>query len=297
MEPEKQIEQYSEQVLGLGGSGPTLSIDERIELLLRYSEIISNASVERAADALSDEIHTHHDRYSEEQRARAIAGMMKLALSTYEESTALDHAFKVSGLDPVLGALIYSLSAIHGPEQNLYLVSEGLLNIDAKLTASVLIEVAQHDPSERERKLALEWLIHRLPMEAENIAKRLPEGDTLAMQIQEQLSRAEPITQPSQQSTLSASERETIERILPAIQVVLSGTDPSYRLKAVEVLAQEKPCYAIPLLTVATQVRDGEVREAGLQALNRVDPVATESLRQGASTFLSRVVDSPEVNL
>jgi len=82
-------------------------------------------------------------------------------------------------------------------------------------------------------------------------------------------------------------------RILPAIQQITSGTNSSYRVRAVDVVAEEQPLYAIPMLTLAAQVSEPQVRDAAITALARLDPETAHIVSETRPSFVSRLdVDS-----
>lgn len=109
-----------------------------IGTMLRCEDGIDNAIVQDAAETAWLAIREDPTRFSDIERGRAIAGITKLALGTWEEATAFENAWRVSGLSDTLGAVVYALIATHGSEGNIFLVSEGLYRIDRDLTEVVL---------------------------------------------------------------------------------------------------------------------------------------------------------------
>jgi hypothetical protein len=91
-------------------------------------------------------------------------------------------------------------------------------------------------------------------------------------------------------SILSPEEQQAVTRILPAIQQIASGKISLYRIKAIDVLAQERPLYAIPMLTIAAQVSTTEVREVAITALSVLDPETANILRETSPSLVNRCV-------
>jgi hypothetical protein len=264
--------------------------------MLRCEDGIESRASQDAADNASLAIHRDPTRFSDLERGRALAGITKLALSTYEEGIALENSCRVSGLSHTVGAVVYALSATHGPADNLYLVTDGLFKIDRQLTAFVLGEIVRHDPSQEVREIALQWLAYSLPSETATLVEELSRHGAFTPEMEERYQRAvasNPVETAGERSTLSADDQQTVMRILPAIQQVISGANPVYRIRAVEILAEEQPLYAIPMLTLAAQVAEPQVREAALATLERIDPETANIVRETLPSFVSRVgVDS-----
>ncbi len=276
--------------------GISVSFSASVNAMLRCEDGIESSASQDAADNASLAIHKEPLRYSDIERGRALAGITKLALGTYEEALALENTARVSGLSHTLGAVVYALSATHGPADNLYLVTEGLFKLDRQLTASVLGEITRHDPSQHVQELALQWLAYSLPSDAANLVEELSRDGAFTSEMQERYQRAvasKATEAPGERSILSTDEQQTVMRILPAIQQVTSGTNSAYRVSAVEVLAEEQPLYAIPMLTLAAQVPEPQVRNAALTALERLDPETANIVRDTRPSFVSRLdVDS-----
>lgn len=282
---------------GHPATGPTeqlvkLSFGASVTSMLRCEDGIESGAAQDAADSASCAIHREATLYSEVERGRALAGITKLALSTHEESPALYNTIRVSGLSPTLGAVVYALSLVHGPADNLFLLSDGLYKIDRVLTASVLAEIVRHDPSEHLRELALQWLAHSLPSEAAKLVEELSREGALTPELEARYQRAVDMRAteaPGVRSILSLDDQQTVMRVLPAIQQITSGTNSVYRVKAVTVLAAERPLYAIPMLTLAAQVAEQQVRDAALTALADIDREIANVIRETSPSFVSRL--------
>jgi len=279
-------------VTGPTEQGTKAPFSASVTTMLRCEGGIESRAAQDAADSASCAIHREPTLYSEIERGRALAGFTKLALSTYEESPALDNTIRVSGLSPTLGAVVYTLSVVHGPADNLYLLSEGLYKIDRELTASVLAEIVRHDPSEHLRELALQWLAHSLPSAAAKLVEELSRDGAFTPEMKARYQRAldEGATEaPGARSILSLDDQQTVIRVLPAIQQITSGTNSVYRVNAVTVLAAERPLYAIPMLTLAAQVSEQQVRDAALTALAGIDREIAHVIRETSPSFVSRL--------
>lgn len=271
------------------------SFDESINLLLRYDGKTYDAAVVEAAERLSSYILTDGEACPEIEKAKVFAGIAKLALGAREEDAAFEYAGQLVGGDRVLGAVVLSLSAMHGPKRNLFSVAGALINLDCQLAASVLVEVAQHDPEDHERTRALRCLVARLPDQVDKIIQGLTEQDPLVRAIQEQRRRLDdPIAEEREPkpSRLTEQERAAVMRIFPAIQQTLSSGEISHRRAAVAALAREDVGYAIPLLTIAAQVHQQEVRCEALKALGSFDVEMSKLLESSIPTLVSRIVNS-----
>ena len=267
--------------------------DHHVNTVLSYKDRGDHSTVQEAAERVSQAIHADPNLYTDIQKGKALAGIARLALGTYEEGPALENAGRVSGLSRGLGAVVYSLSALYGPADNLYLISEGLHKIDRNLTASVLAEVALGDPSEDVRTHALQWLAHTSLSEAASLAHELSEVGALTPDMMQRLrgaSATELIKDLNPVSILSLDDQQAVARILPAIQQILCGTDSVYRVNAVGLLAQERSLYAIPMLTLGAQVSDAVVREAALTALGAIDSETANSVREAQPSLVNRCV-------
>jgi hypothetical protein len=272
------------------------SFGYHVDTMLRYPGGATVSHADEAADKISRALHTSPLLFNDIQRGKALAGLSKLAMGTYEEQVALENAGRVSGLNRPLGAVVYSLSALYGPSDNLFLVTEGLNKIDRVLTASVLAEITRQDPSEHLRSLALQWLACSQPSEAANLVQELAKNGSLTSDMTERYERAttsEATDGPLSVSILEPEGQQTVARILPAMQVILSGANAAYGVKAVNVLAQESPLYAIPTLTLAAQVSDTAVRDTAVRALATIDPETANVVRETSPTLCRRYA-SPE---
>jgi len=279
-------------VPGQTEQGMKVPFSASVTTMLRCEDGIESRAAQDAADNASCAIHREPTRFSEIERGRALAGMTKLALSTHEESPALDNTVRVSGLSPTLGAVVYTLNVVHGPADNLYLLSDGLYKIDRQLTASVLAEIVRHDPSEQLRETALQWLAHSLPSEAAKLVEALSRDGAFTPEMEARYQRAleRRVTEAAgARSILSLDDRQTVMRILPAIQQITSGTNSVYRVNAVTGLAVERPLYAIPMLTLAAQVSEQQVRDAALTALTGIDREIANVIRETSPSFVSRL--------
>jgi len=272
--------------------GMSVAFSATVNAMLRCEDGIESRATQDAADNAALAIHKDPKRYSDIEKGRALAGITKLTLSTYEEAIALDNSLRVSGLSHTLGAVVHALSATHGPADNLYLLTEGLFKIDRQLTASVLAEIARHDPSQHVQELALQWLAYSLPSDAAKLVEDLSRDGAFTPEMEQRYQRAvtsNATEAPGERSILSANEQQTVMRILPAIQQITSGTNSSYRVRAVDVLAEEQPLYAIPMLTLAAQVSEPQVRDAAITALARLDPETAHIVSDTRPSFVSRL--------
>jgi hypothetical protein len=289
MNPDQDTTRRDLNATGLRMTAP---FNATVNTMLRCEDGIEGRIAQDAADSASLAIHKDPTRFSDIERGRAIAGITKLALGTYEEAIALENTARVSGLSHSLGAVVYALSATHGPADNLYLLSEGLYKIDRELAASVLGEIVRHDPSQHVRELALQWLAYSLPSDAAKLVGELSRDGAFTPEMEERYQRAvasQATEAPGERTILSTDEQQTVMRIFPAIQHITTGTTSAYRVSAVEVLAEEHPLYAIPMLTLAAQVSEPQVRDAALTALARIDPETASIVRDTTPSFVSRL--------
>jgi hypothetical protein len=273
------------------------SFAERITCILRYGDTISNEPVIQAATALENELVNNPELYHEQARAQVVAGLMKLAFGTHEESAALSHARSVSGLDPVMGAVTYAFSAIHGPKENLFLVKEGLKLIDPKLAAWVLEELVGTDASWRIVMQSLDYLAADAPSKAVVLANAVllrPELPDVLDTLCKDISQLSDPKDPALTSALSEEERGTVLRIIPAIQQLISGSKTELRQKAVELLADEPLKYALPTLALAAQMHDDQVRALALLKIATLDSEVAEHLARTSPTFCSRTAPAIE---
>lgn len=276
------------------GVGRTLSFDERVAVLLSAEKLTQDAHIEAIAEGLSRDLHTA-STYSVLQKGRALGAFAKGALGTYEDGTALEHACRVSGLDATVGAIVYALCASHGPTGNLLTVGSGLYNIDRQFAASVFVDICLYDPHEHDRARALDLLAARLSEEAITVAQATPRGEEIAAAIRARHREwaEEGDYNPSHHgqpaTILTCTERQVLARIVPAMQQVLSGNELAYRRTAIELVEQEDTRYALPMLILATQVFNHEVRSEALRALERIDRETANILKDVAPTFISRI--------
>ena len=263
-----------------------------VSTMLKFENCLKIGAAENAADQASIAIHKAPLCYSDIQRGRVLAGITKLAFGTYEEAIALDNACRVSGLSRTLGAVVYALSAIHGPQDNLFFVYDGLFKIDRQIAAAVLGRIARLDPSDYVRELALQWIAYTLPSEAAKLVDELIRCGAYTGEMAVRYCRAllsNPVEPPDARSILAADEVRTALRILAAIEQITIDPNLEYRVSAVGILSKEPPLYAIPMLTLAAQVPEPEVRRSALVALARLDPETATIVRDTAPSFLSRL--------
>ena len=267
-------------------------IDGFVSTMLKFENCLKIGAAENAADQASIAIHKAPFCYSDIQRGRVLAGITKLAFGTYEETIALYNAHRVSSLSHALGAVVYSLSAMHGPQDNLFLVYASLFETDRQITAAVIGRIAKRDPSDYVRELALQWIAHSLPSEAAKLVDELIRCGTYTGKMTVRYCRAllsNPVEPPGARSVLSADEVRTALRILSAIEQITLDPNLEYRVSAVGILSKERPLYAIPMLTLAAQVSEPQVRNSALVALARLDPETASIVRDTAPSFLSRL--------
>jgi hypothetical protein len=93
-----------------------------VSTMLNFENCLKIGAAENAADKASIAIYKAPFCYGDIQRGRVLAGITKLAFGTYEEAIALDNACRVSGLSRTLEAVVCSLSAMYGPQDNLFFV-------------------------------------------------------------------------------------------------------------------------------------------------------------------------------
>lgn len=225
-----------------------------VSTMLKCETGSESRSVQDAAEQAALAIHKEPLSYSDIERGRVLAGITKLAFSTYEEAIALDNACRVSGLSRTLGAVIYSLSALYGPEDNLYLIYEALFRIDREIAAIVIGKIAGQDPSEHVRLLALQWLAYGLPSQAARLVEELIRVGAYTAAMEERYRRSVvqgPVEASGPRSVLTPAAVRTAMRILACFEQIISDPSPESRVSAVHLLADEQPVYAIPMLTLA----------------------------------------------